>query len=68
MGSSPGFGSTPRDLANRRLACALFGLAFAVAPGVTPLAAPLQVTRWVILQEARHHTLLQVLRLQAIVL
>ena len=35
---------------------ALFGLAFAAAPGVTPLAWPQKVTRWVILQEARHHT------------
>ena len=47
MGSSPGFGSTSRDLS------ALFGLAFAAAPGVSPLGLPRKVTRWVILQEAR---------------
>ena len=52
MGSSPGFGSTPGDYR-----FALFGLAFAAAPGVTPLAWPPKVTRWVILQEARRHTL-----------
>ncbi len=51
MGSSPGFGSTRCDNF-----FALFGLAFAAAPGVPPLAWPRKVTRWVILQEARRHT------------
>ena len=51
MGSSPGFGSTPCD------SDALFGLAFAAAPGVPPLAWPQKVTRWVILQEARRQAL-----------
>jgi hypothetical protein len=40
-----------------RLPSALFGLAFAAAPSVTDLATPRKVTRWVILQEARPHTL-----------
>ena len=35
MGSSPGFGSTPCDCDPRR-GRALFGLAFAAAPGVRP--------------------------------
>lgn len=56
MGSSPGFGSTPRDGAVVWTAGALFGLAFAAAPGVAPLASPRNVTRRVILQEARRHT------------
>jgi hypothetical protein len=47
MGSSPGFGSTPCDY------CALFRLAFAAAPGVTPLTSPQRVTRRFILQKAR---------------
>jgi hypothetical protein len=57
MGSSPGFGSTPCDVrfANDEPS-ALFGLAFAAAPGVSPLASPQKVTRWVILQEARPYT------------
>ena len=47
MGSSPGFGSTPCD------SIALFRLAFAAAPGVTPLTLPQRVTRRLILQKAR---------------
>jgi hypothetical protein len=47
MGSSPGFGSTPCDY------CALFRLAFATAPGMTPLTSPQRVTRRFILQKAR---------------
>ena len=47
MGSSPGFGSTPCDY------CALFRLAFATAPGITPLTSPQRVTRRFILQKAR---------------
>ena len=50
MGSSPGFGSTPRDYD------ALFGLAFAAARRVSRLTLPRKVTRWVILQEARPET------------
>ena len=49
MDSSPGFGSTPSD------SNALFRLAFASAPAFTALTSPLKVTRWLILQEARHH-------------
>ena len=37
MDSSPGFGSNPSDVG------ALFGLAFASAPGMNPLAMPLRV-------------------------
>ena len=37
MDSSPGFGSNPSDIG------ALFGLAFASAPGMNPLATPLRV-------------------------
>jgi hypothetical protein len=36
MGSSPSFGSAPSDWH------ALFGLAFAAAPGMAPLASPLR--------------------------
>jgi hypothetical protein len=50
MASSPGFGSTPSDFD------ALFRLAFAAAPAIPALTLPLRVTRWLILQEARHHT------------
>ena len=51
MGSSPGFVSNPSDF------IALFRLAFAVAPSVTDLTWPLRLTRWLILQKARRHTL-----------
>ena len=53
MGRSPGFGSTARDY-NPLRGRALFRLAFAAAPGVTPLASPRTVTRRLILQKARH--------------
>jgi hypothetical protein len=53
MGRSPGFGSTARDY-NPLRGHALFRLAFAAAPGVTPLASPQTVTRRLILQKARH--------------
>ena len=43
MGSSLGFGSTPRD-------CALFRLAFAAAPGLHALNPPRGVTRRLLLQ------------------
>jgi hypothetical protein len=49
MDSSPSFGST---LSN---SVALFRLAFASAPAVSALTLLLKVTRWLILQEARHH-------------
>ena len=58
MGSSPGFVSNPSD------SVALFRLAFATAPSVSDLTLPLRLTRWLILQKARRHTL----RLSAIVL
>ena len=47
MGSSPGFVSNECD-------AALFRLAFAVAPAVTALTLPHPLTRWLILQKARH--------------
>ena len=47
MGRSPGFVSNPCD------SCALFRLAFAAAPGVTPLTWPQRLTRRLILQKAR---------------
>ena len=53
MGRSPGFGSTARDFHLLR-GNALFRLAFAAAPGVSPLASPRTVTRRLILQKARH--------------
>ena len=53
MGRSPGFGSTARDFHPLR-GLALFRLAFAAAPGVSPLASPRTVTRRLILQKARH--------------
>ena len=53
MGRSPGFGSTACDYHPLR-GRALFRLAFATAPGVTPLASPQTVTRRLILQKARH--------------
>jgi hypothetical protein len=53
MGSSPSFGSTPRDLRSLAGTGALFGLAFATARRVSRLTLPRKVTRWVILQEAR---------------
>ena len=53
MGRSPSFGSTAYDYSPLR-GRALFGLAFATAPGVTPLASPQTVTRRLILQKARH--------------
>jgi hypothetical protein len=49
MGSSHGFGSTPRDKD------ALFRLAFALAAAMTALTVPRRVTRRVILQKARRH-------------
>ena len=56
MGSSPGFGPNPCDsvrAGSPRPYYALFRLAFATAPGVTPLTLPQRLTRWVILQKAR---------------
>src|SRR5215213_5974990 len=40
---------------------ALFRLAFALAPAVTALALPHPLTRWLILQKARHHPLARTL-------
>ena len=58
MGSSPSFGSTPRDVGfPKGETRALFGLAFAAAVRVSRFTAPRSVTRWVILQEARPKTL-----------
>jgi hypothetical protein len=51
MGSSLGFVSTPCH------SYALFRLAFATAPAVTALTWRQRVTRWLILQKARRHTL-----------
>ena len=51
MGSSPGFVSNPSD------SIALLRLAFAAAPPVSGLTLPLRLTRWLILQKARRHTL-----------
>jgi hypothetical protein len=48
MGSSPGFGSAPRDSRP-------FGLAFAPAPPVPGLTSPRTATRRLILQKARRH-------------
>ena len=50
MRSSPGFVSNPCH-SNAR-----FRLAFASPPGVTPLGSPQKLTRWLILQKARHHS------------
>ena len=47
MDSSPGFGSIPSD------SSALFRLAFAAAPGATPLASPPRITRRSVLQKVR---------------
>jgi hypothetical protein len=49
MDSSPGFGSIPSD------SHALFRLAFAAAPGATPLASPPRITRRSVLQKVRRH-------------
>ena len=51
MGSSPGFVSTPCNL------YALFRLAFATAPAVTALTLRQKVTRRLILQKARRHSI-----------
>src|SRR5579859_6648292 len=51
MGSSPGF------VSNRCDQFALFRLAFALAAAVTALTAPHRLTRWLILQKARHYPL-----------
>ena len=51
MGRSPGFVPNPCH------SYALFRLAFATAPGVTPLTWRQRLTRWLILQKARGHTL-----------
>ena len=51
MGRSPGFVSNPCH------SYALFRLAFAAASGVTPLTWRQRLTRWLILQKARGHTL-----------
>jgi len=51
MGRSPGFVSNPCHY------YALLRLAFATAPGVTPLTWRQRLTRWLILQKARGHTL-----------
>jgi len=50
MGSSHGF------VSNTSNSLALFRLAFASAPTVSVLTLPLTLTRWLILQKARHHT------------
>ena len=57
MGSSHGFVSKPSDSAIHKYGNALFRLAFATAPSVTDLTLPLRLTRWLILQKARRHTL-----------
>ena len=49
MDSSPGFGSNPCNCG------ALLRLAFAPAPAVTALTSLQKLTRWLILQKARHH-------------
>jgi len=49
MGSSPGFVCNECDLV------ALFRLAFALAAGCVCLSRPHPLTRWLILQKARHH-------------
>ena len=51
MGSSRSFGSTTSDI------FALFRLAFAAAPVRKTLTGPLTVTRRIIMQKARRHTL-----------
>ena len=50
MGSSPGFASTATDI------FALFRLGFPVAPALKALTAPITVTRRVIMQKARRHS------------
>jgi hypothetical protein len=50
MVSSPGFGSTPSDSTPYSDSLSLRLRLFAA------LTLPLRVTRWLILQEARHHT------------
>ena len=47
----------PATPATRRLLTALLRLAFAAAPSVADLTWPLRLTRWLILQKARRHTL-----------
>ena len=63
MGRSPGFGSTACDY-NPLRGHALFRLAFAAAPGVTPLTSPHTVTRRLILQKARHQPAFEEPKLQ----
>ncbi len=53
MVSSPGFGSTPSDSMPYSDSLSLRLRLFAA------LTLPLRVSRWLILQEARHHTALQ---------
>ena len=53
MGRSPGFGST------LRYSHALFGLAFAAAPGLKPLTSHRRVTRRSVLQKVRRHPALR---------
>ena len=53
MGSSRSFASTARDYV------ALFRLGFPVAPVLRTLTEPLTVTRRIIMQKARRHTLLR---------
>ena len=57
MGGSPGFVSTPcYSDQHLVLARALFRLGFPTAPAVLALTSQQKVTRWLILQKARHHT------------
>ena len=55
MGSSRSFGSTTNDLPYS--GNALFRLGFPVAPALKALTEPLTVTRRIIMQKARRHTL-----------
>ncbi len=55
MGSSPGFASTAADLPPKRLV-ALFRLGFPLASALKALTEPTTVTRRVIMQKARRHS------------
>ncbi len=56
MGSSPGFVSTPGYYSYVSVAPALFRLGFPAAPAIPALTSQPRVTRWFILQKARHRT------------
>ena len=67
MGRSPGFASTTHDQYFRRNTYALLRLGFPEASVRKTLTGPYTVTRRIIMQKARRHTLLKAIVLRPLV-